>query len=45
MEDEKVPIWHVMLWEYKNNKNTTEKAKKICCVYSQGVITDHQVWN
>ena len=30
-------IWHVM-WEFKNNKNTSEADKKICCVYGQGVI-------
>ena len=34
-----------MLWKFKNNKNTTEIAKKICNVYGQGVINDHQVQN
>ena len=28
MEELKVHIQHVMLWEFKNNKNTTETAKK-----------------
>ena len=45
MEDLKVHIRHVMLWEFKNNKNATETAKKICSVYGQGVITDRQVRN
>ena len=40
MEELKVHIWHVILWEFKNNKNTTtETAKKICSVHGQGVIT------
>ena len=34
-------IWHVMFWEFKNNKN----AKEIPSVYGQGVISDHQVRN
>ena len=34
-----------MLLEFKNNKNTTETAKKICSVYGQGIITDHQDLN
>ena len=44
MEELKVHIQQVILWEF-NNKNATERTKKICCVYGQGVITDHQVWN
>ena len=35
-------IWYVILWEFKNNKHTTETAKKVSGVY---VITDHQVRN
>ena len=31
-----------MLREFKNNKNATKTAKKIFCVYSQGVFTDRQ---
>ena len=27
-----------MLWKFKD-KNATEKAKEISCVYSQGIIT------
>ena len=40
MEELKVHIQHVMLWEFKNNKNATRTAKKICSVYGQGDITD-----
>ena len=29
MEEQKVHIQYVMLWEFKNNKNTTETTKKI----------------
>ena len=45
MEELKVHIWHVMLWEFKNNKNAAETAKKISSVYGQSVIPDHQVQN
>ena len=34
-----------MLWEFKNNKNATETAKKISCVYTQGAITERSSWN
>ena len=44
MKEVKLHIWHVMLWEIKKNKNTTERAKKIFSIHGQGVITDHQVW-
>ena len=40
-----VHIWHVMLWEFKNNKITRETAKKIFIVYGSGVITDHKIQN
>ena len=40
MEELKVHIGHVMSWEFKNNKNTTETAKKMFSVYSQSVITE-----
>ena len=43
MEELKLRIRHVMLQEFKNNKNTTETAKGICSVYGQGVLTDHKV--
>ena len=40
MEDLKVLIRQVTLEKFKNTKNATEKTKKICSVYGQGVITD-----
>ena len=43
MEELKMYILQVMLQGLKNNKNSIETAKKICRVYSQGVITDRQV--
>ena len=42
MEELRVHIWHVM-WEFKNNKNAAETAKKNSCIYDQGIITDCQV--
>ena len=45
MDELKVHIRHVMLWEFKNKKNATETAKKICNVYGQDIITDRQVRN
>ena len=45
MQESKSYIWHVMLCEFKNNKNITEIAKNICSVYGQSVITDCQVEN
>ena len=43
MEKLKVYIRPVTLWEFKNIKNATETAKKISCIYCQGVIT--VLWN
>ena len=34
-----------MLWEFKNNKNVSEVAEKISCVYGQRVIIDRQLRN
>ena len=34
-----------MLLEFKNYKNTTETAEKICNIYDQDAITECQVWN
>ena len=45
MEELNVHIWHVMFWEFYNNKNVIETAKKIGSIHGQGVITDNQVWN
>ena len=38
-------IWHVMLSDFKNNKNATETARKIFTVYGQDVINNRQVQN
>ena len=45
MDELKVHIRHVILWEFKDNKNATETAEKICNVYGQDVITTRQVRN
>ena len=45
MKEMKVHIRYVMLWEFKNNKNNTETARKISSVYGQDVITDCYVRN
>ena len=44
MKELKVHIPHVM-WDFNNNKNATEIAKKICSVYGKRVIIDLQVRN
>ena len=33
-------IWHVMLYYFKNGKNTTEMQKKNCAVYGKSAGTD-----
>ena len=38
-------IWCVTLWKFENNKNATQTAMKIFCVYDQGDITDCQIQN
>ena len=45
MEEVKVHILHEMFSEFKNYKNLTETAKKICSFYSQNVITDSRIQN
>ena len=41
MEQLKMYIRNIMMWEFKNNKKNTEIAKKICSVFGQCVITNH----
>ena len=38
IDEVKVHIWRVILWEFKNNKNATETAKKIFSVHGQNII-------
>ena len=45
MEELKVYIRRVMLWEFKDNENATETAKKIRNVHGQRVITGRHVPN
>ena len=45
MEEPKVHIKHVMLWEFKNNKDATETAQKNSSVHGQGIITDRYARN
>ena len=45
MDELKVHICHVMLWEFTNNKKAAETVRKICSVYCQIFIIDHPVEN
>ena len=45
MDELKVHIRHVMLWEFKNNKNATETVREIFIVCGLGVNTDSQILN
>ncbi|XP_014609810.1 PREDICTED: histone-lysine N-methyltransferase SETMAR-like [Polistes canadensis] len=45
MENEKVHIRHVMLWEFKQGNSAKATAEKICTVYGEGLITDRAVRN
>ena len=45
IEELKGHIQFVMWWEFENSKKYDRKAKKICSVYGQGLITDWQVQN
>ena len=45
MEELKVHIRHVMLWEFKQGNNDTETVEKIYSVYGDGTITDRAVRN
>ena len=43
IDELKVNIWLVRLWNFKNNKNTGKV--KISSVYGKDAITDYLVWN
>ena len=41
MEENIQHFWHIMLYYFKKDKNTTEmQNKKICAVYGEGAVTD-----
>ena len=40
MEEKKQDFWHITLYCFKKDKNTTEMQKKICAVYGEGAVTD-----
>ena len=46
MEENKQHFWHIMLYYFKEGKNTTAMQKKICAVYGNGAVTDQmcQKW-
>ena len=39
-------FWHIILYYFKKDKNTTEMPKKIYTVYGEGAVTDQmcQKW-
>ena len=39
-------LQHIMLYYFKNGKNTTKMHKRICAVYGEGAVTDRtcQKW-
>ncbi|KAG5348093.1 SETMR methyltransferase, partial [Acromyrmex charruanus] len=43
MENEKVHIRHVMLWEFKQGNSAKGTAEKICSVYGEDLISDRTV--
>lgn len=45
MENKKVHLRHVMLWEFNQGKSARATAEKICSVYGEGRITDRAVRN
>ena len=40
IEENMQHFWHIMLYYFKEGKNTTETQKKICAVYGEGAVTD-----
>ena len=40
MEEKKQHFWYIMLYYFKEGKNTTDMQKRICAVYEEGAETD-----
>ena len=40
MEENMQHFWHIMLYYFKEGKNTTEMQKRICAVCGEGAVTD-----
>ena len=40
MEEKKQHFLHIMLYNFKKGKNTTETQRKICAVYGESAVTD-----
>ena len=40
MEENIQHFWHIMLYYFKEGKNTTEVQKNICAVQGEGAVTD-----
>ena len=45
MEEPKLPIWQIKLWEFRNNKTATEIAKIIGKVNGQRIIAYWSIRN
>ena len=43
MEENSQHFWHIMLYYFKKDKNTTEMQKKTCVPYGEGAVTDEWV--
>ena len=46
IKENKPRFWHIMLYDVKKGKTTTEMRKKVCAVYGEGAVTDRtcQKW-
>ena len=40
MEENMQHFHHIMLYYFKNGKNTTEMQNKMCAVHGEGAVTD-----
>ena len=40
MEEDMQHFLHIMLYNFRKGKNTTETQKKICAVYGEGAVMD-----